>query len=115
AVECFSFRGHLAGPPVVVQSIFKNNREDGVPPQTFGVFGPEPFFVDEAHGNFHLSPDSPAIGFGRTNNLPAEFPTQDLDGNPRSVNGKIDAGPYQFQGTRIPPPAYTIQSELTGD
>jgi hypothetical protein len=52
-----------------------------------------PHLADPANGNFHLRPDSPAIGVGVTEGFPVgEF---DLDGAPRIKNGKIDLGCYQ--------------------
>src|SRR6204780_4570427 len=52
-----------------------------------------PHFADPANHDFHLRPDSPAIGSGVAAGLPGgEF---DLDGQPRIKNGKIDLGCYQ--------------------
>src|SRR5579872_5293533 len=51
-----------------------------------------PRFADPANKDFHLRPDSPAIGFGVAELSVGEF---DLDGSPRIKNGKIDLGCYQ--------------------
>jgi hypothetical protein len=54
-----------------------------------------PRFADPANNDFHLRPDSPAIGSGIAAGLPiGEF---DLDGLPRIKNGKIDLGCYQMK------------------
>ncbi len=42
--------------------------------------------------NFKLQPDSPAIGHGRWTPL---VPVRDINGNPRPLDGKPDAGAYQ--------------------
>jgi len=52
-----------------------------------------PDFVDTQKSNFHLRPDSPAIGSGTAAGLP--LGESDLDGSPRIKNGKIDIGCYQ--------------------
>lgn len=49
----------------------------------------DPWLVDPANGDFHLSAGSSAIGYG----LDAYCPTFDFDGNPRS---QCDAGPYRW-------------------
>ncbi|MGC1870607.1 MAG: right-handed parallel beta-helix repeat-containing protein [Acidobacteriaceae bacterium] len=56
----------------------------------------EPKFVDPAAHNFHLKKDSPAIGAGV--NLGKDIVgSEDLDGNPRCTNGKIDLGCYEMR------------------
>jgi len=58
----------------------------------------EPVFVDFAAGDFHLQSTSPCIDAGNnsyTSNL------EDLDGQPRIVNGTVDMGAFEFQGFRI--------------
>ena len=53
----------------------------------------DPRFVDTAANNFHLQPDSPALGVGTIDELPVG--ELDLDGSQRVTSGKIDLGCYQ--------------------
>jgi len=46
-----------------------------------------------SNGNYHLSASSPCIGAGRVQ--PWMTDAQDLDGNPRTTNGRVDMGAYQ--------------------
>jgi hypothetical protein len=55
-----------------------------------------PLFVGAAAGDYHLSQLSPVITKG-DNNAPA-VPADDLDTNPRPVNGTVDMGAYEYQG-----------------
>ena len=53
-----------------------------------------PLFVNLAGGDFHLQSNSPCINSG--NNAYVSV-TNDLDGNPRIVNGTVDIGAYEYQ------------------
>jgi hypothetical protein len=53
----------------------------------------DPRFVDVTNGNYHLSGLSPCIAFGQIQPWMAD--AQDLDGNPRTTNGRVDLGAYQ--------------------
>jgi hypothetical protein len=55
-----------------------------------------PLFVDMPNGNFRLQTNSPCIDKGYGTSVPT-----DLDGRPRIINGLIDIGAYEFQGTDI--------------
>lgn len=65
----------------------------------FGNLDVDPQFADAANGNYRLLATSPArdSGFG------GAFSATDLDGNPRIVNGIVDRGCYEFQGTNTLP------------
>jgi len=54
----------------------------------------DPKFVDPAKGDFHLKEDSPALGKG-ANLGPSVVGEKDLDGHPRTKDGKIDIGCYE--------------------
>ncbi|HXR03807.1 MAG TPA: choice-of-anchor Q domain-containing protein, partial [Verrucomicrobiae bacterium] len=54
----------------------------------------EPLFVNLAGGDLHLQSNSPCINTG--NNAYVTV-TNDLDGNPRIVQGVVDMGAYEFQ------------------
>ena len=57
------------------------------------------YFVDYANNDFHLSSTSAAIDAGVNTDLAAT----DLEGNPRSMGERVDAGAYEFTGTITPP------------
>jgi predicted outer membrane repeat protein len=80
-----------------------------------------PRFVDPDGGNFQLQSHSPAITTGDPNADPASFPANsngvaiDLQLNRRFRNGRIDMGPFEFQGTPTPPPGVpTLVSPANG-
>jgi hypothetical protein len=54
-----------------------------------------PDFVDAATNNFHLTSSSPALKKGMLLSS-SIVGTQDLDGNPRVLNGTIDVGCYEM-------------------
>jgi len=71
----------------------------------------DPLFVDPPNGDFHLSPNSPAIDAGSI--LGPEF---DFEENPRPIDvsgmgregeGAYDMGAYEFQATETPTPTIT--------
>jgi hypothetical protein len=58
-----------------------------------GDIADDPQFVDMTNGNYHLSASSPCIAIGMVQ--PWMAGAQDLDGNPRTTNGRVDIGAYQ--------------------
>lgn len=72
------------------------------------IFNREMFFKDTLNGDYSLLEGAPYIDEG--NNDSAANPV-DLEGNPRIVNGKVDLGAYEFQGTIITPPAIVEQPQ----
>jgi hypothetical protein len=63
-----------------------------------GNISADPVFVDPSVDDYHLQSTSPAIAAGNIN-TPIPLPDTDLDGNPRVVNGTVDVGAFEFQGT----------------
>ena len=55
----------------------------------------DPKFIDPENGDFRLSCESPLINAGFNAYAPSGT---DLDGNIRVFAGKVDIGPYEFQG-----------------
>jgi len=64
-------------------------------------------FADQAAGDFHLLPGSPAIGAGP----PVDFPGTDKDGHRRPAGARPDAGPYEAPA---PPRPKGIPSRIPG-
>ncbi len=55
-----------------------------------GNFVTVPMFVDALNDNFHLQIDSPCINAG--NNSAPGIPAEDIDGNYRIIDGRVDVG-----------------------
>jgi Right handed beta helix region len=66
-----------------------------------GLIDLSPQFLDSINGNYHLQSSSPCIAAGSTS-APA-LPATDLDGNPRTDNGTVDMGCYEFTASVTPP------------
>ncbi|MEK9148999.1 MAG: PEGA domain-containing protein, partial [Candidatus Desantisbacteria bacterium] len=68
-----------------------------------GNLNADPLFAGEG-SNCHLQSTSPCINVG--SNTAIGTISTDLDGKTRIVNGVIDMGAYEFQGTSTPPVQY---------
>jgi hypothetical protein len=55
----------------------------------------DPQFVSPTNDNYHLATDSPCLAAGIVQSWMTG--AQDLDGNPRTVNGTVDMGAYESQ------------------
>jgi parallel beta-helix repeat protein len=64
-----------------------------------GNIDADPLFVNAAAGNLQLQAISPCIDVGNNAAIEATGVTTDLAGNPRTFNGIVDMGAYEFQGS----------------
>jgi len=62
--------------------------------------GNNPLFIDADGGDYHLQPGSPCIDAGDNSAVPLGV-TDDLDGKPRIIGGRIDMGAYEFRPPMI--------------
>ena len=99
-IACDPTYQYLSGNP----PIFSNNdslnfggpRASGWCPDQTGSNGnisANPMFVNQNGEPFHLQTVSPAISVGDA--AAPDLPTSDLDGQPRTQNGKVDLGVYE--------------------
>ena len=65
-----------------------------------GNINANPCFVDEANGDCRLLTGSPCIDAGDPDYMTEPNET-DLDGKPRVINGRIDMGAYEYDGSAI--------------
>ena len=65
-----------------------------------GNIDADPVFVDEAGGDYHLSPDSPCINAGDPS-FSAGAGQTDIDGDVRIVNGRVDIGADEFYSSEV--------------
>jgi len=59
----------------------------------------DPLFVNSLGSDYRLNAGSPVIDQG--DNSAPNLPTTDLDGNPRIVDGTVDMGAYENQGSSV--------------
>jgi outer membrane protein assembly factor BamB len=62
-----------------------------------GNIDSDPMFVDSANADYHLAVGSPSINTG--NNDAPNLPQTDRDDHPRIVDGVVDMGAYEYQGS----------------
>ncbi len=73
---------------------------------TNGNFSADPKFLDESGNDFHLRTGSPAIDAGNSDSL--TLPSDDMDGNPRILDGNgdgsavLDIGAYEYNPAARP-------------
>jgi len=80
-----------------------------------GNLSGDPLFVDPEAGNYHLQSGSPCINAGNNRSVSCD---QDLDGNARIINQRVDIGAYELAGMDAPwveitTPAQTVSSQTT--
>ncbi len=61
-----------------------------------------PLFADPNTGDLHLKSGSPCIDAG--DNSAGDLPAQDIDGDPRIINGVVDIGADEFRSASPSPP-----------
>ena len=71
----------------------------------------DPLFDDAANNDYHLTAQSPVIDMG--NNSAPAVPSDDLDSNPRPVNGTVDMGACEFQDGTTPSTTTTLPGGTT--
>ncbi len=85
----------IAGKP----SIYTTNTSATFTAANGNLLGVDPQFVNYLSGDFSLLATSPAIGAGTSAYGVA---AQDLAGNARTTNGKVDIGAYQYSSSIAP-------------
>jgi len=84
--------GPFSNPVVVNNSIVWGNTPDNdYNASISNSFTNDPFFA--GGGDYRLQPNSPCIGMG---NIAGVVGALDLDGRPRTTQGKVDMGAYEF-------------------
>lgn len=75
-----------------------------------------PMFVDAVNGDWRLASDSPCLGTGLTNYVPA-MDTLDLFGNSRTTSGTVDMGALQggVSATGVPSPVGGVRARSDRD
>lgn len=65
------------------------------------------------YGDWHLAPGSPAINAGDNSLVQPDW--TDLDGHPRTINGVVDIGVDEFDGTIYPVPERIFYVKMNGN
>jgi hypothetical protein len=62
-----------------------------------------PGFMDPENGNFQLQWNSPCINMGTPDTTGLSLPSEDLSGNQRIFEDRVDMGPFEYQhATSLP-------------
>ena len=86
-----------------------------------GNINANPYFVQLGYwdatdiwveGDYHLLPDSPCIDTGDPAYVPAPDET-DIDGGPRVINGIVDMGAYEYEGSSEPDTNAPVPDPMT--
>lgn len=80
-------------------SIYLSNTTATITAANGNLLGTNPLFANYLSGNFALQSTSPAIGAGTASYGVAAI---DLAGNPRTSNGKVDIGAYEYTASSGP-------------
>jgi hypothetical protein len=68
-----------------------------------------PLFAEASNNDYHLKASSPCINSGITD-LVSIFPSTDLDGMPRILDGRVDIGAYEFNSS-----SFALLTQPVGD
>jgi hypothetical protein len=117
AVDC-NTQYNSAPPTILFNDTFSSGGIDfiGACAGTSGTNGnisSDPLFLNST-SNFHLQQGSPAIDAGNIN--APDLPSTDFDGNPRTQNGTVDMGVYEFSLTAdsVSPASLTFPDTTVG-
>lgn len=120
-IACNPIYSYLSSNPPILSNNdslnFGGPRAGGWCPDQTGTsanISANPMFITANSEPFHLQTGSPAEGVGDV--AAQDLPSQDLDGNSRTQNGKVDLGVYEGAvgptGTSVPP-SFSISSSQT--
>ena len=65
----------------------------------------DPLYDNPSAGNYYLTENSPCINAGTIDTSGINLPDYDLYGNPRIIDGIVDMGAYEYQGSLLSEPA----------
>ena len=107
------FGSEANNPTWTYNDVFGNGIDyDGISDQTGtnGNISADPLFVDEAGGDYHLQPASPAIDVG--DNAAPDLPATDFEGDDRILDGDGDGTAVVDMGADELSPAVSLPVEI---